>query len=146
LQHFREDFLPHPNSLANLKKGHDWTKRRPAVKVNALSFGLMLQYLMEHPNTGIQELADHAGLHYMTVGLWMRSWHTIGLIHLSGWDKDTYGRPNIRLFTFGPGQDAKRPRKSGAEIARDYRAKKKARALQDVWVRKKVLDKPIAGG
>ena len=125
--------MVHQNSLANLAKGHDWSKRRPAVKVNALSFGLMLQYLIEHPNSGLQELADHAGLHYMTVGTWTRAWHQLKLIHISGWDKDSYGRPNVRLFTFGPGTDAKRPRQTDAQIARRYRANKKARALQDHW-------------
>jgi hypothetical protein len=121
----------HPNSLANLKKGHDWTKRGPAVKVNALSFGLMLKYMIEHPNCNNHEIAEHTGLHYGTVGKWLRAWHKLGIVHISAWDNNAYGRPRIKLYTFGAGKDVKPRIKSSREIARDYRARRKLREMHN---------------
>jgi hypothetical protein len=119
----------HPNSLANLKKGHDWTKRGPAVKVNALSFGLMLKYMIEHPNCSNHEIAEHTGLHFGTAGKWLRAWHKLGIVHISAWDNNAYGRPRIKLYTFGAGKDVKPAIKSRKDIARSYRARRKAREL-----------------
>lgn len=130
--------LINPKSLQNLAKGRIGRKSRPCVKVNALSFGLMLQYLVEHPHTSFQELADHSGLHYITVGDWVRVWHKLKLVHISGWDPDSLGRPNVKLYSFGPGPDVKRMRKSDAQKARDYRIRKKRNVLQNVWHRLEV--------
>jgi len=119
----------HPNSLKNIENGGHKPGRRKTIKVNALAFGLMLQYLMEHEHATIAELAEHSGLHPQTVKTWLCEWHRMNLVHICGWDRNSYGRPTIIVYKFGPGKDKAKPKKSQAERARTWRANKKMRDL-----------------
>lgn len=119
----------HPNSLKNLDLRHR-PGRKKTVKVNALSFGLMLQYLMQHGHATLAELAEHTGLHPQTVKTWIAEWHRLNVVHVCEWERNSYGRPTIMVYKLGEGRDKPRPKKSQAERARTWRANKKIRDLQ----------------
>jgi hypothetical protein len=105
--------------------------RKPIVKVNALSYGIMLRYFIDHGHATIKELADESGLHPQTVKDWLAIWHNrLKLIHIGGWERNAYGRPTVIVYHWGEGKDAPRPKKSMAERARTWRANKKLKALQ----------------
>jgi predicted ArsR family transcriptional regulator len=101
------------------------------VKVNALSYGTMLKYFLDHGHATIKELADESGLHPHTVREWLAIWHVkLKIIHIGGWDRNAYGRPVIIVYHWGAGRDAPRPKKTQAERAKTWRANRKMRELQ----------------
>lgn len=78
------------------------------VKLNAVMFAEMLGELLEGPCTA-KDLADHTGMHILTVQRSLRPMHRRKLVHISGYEQDASGRWVIRVFKWGIGSDAKRP-------------------------------------
>ena len=93
------------------------------VKLNAVLYAEMIGELLEGPSTA-QDLASHTGMHVLTVQRTLRPLYRRGLVHISGWEKDSQGRWVVRVFKFGPGKDAKRPPpKTKAQRVRETRAR-----------------------
>ena len=103
----------------------DPTSRR-ARKVNALTFSIMCKLLIEGTRTA-RELADDTGLHVLTVYDWLAAMHAQEVIHVCDWEGE--GRSAMRIFKLGPGKDAPRPVKGRKQAYADYRARKRAAAL-----------------
>jgi DNA-binding transcriptional ArsR family regulator len=94
------------------------------VKLNAVMFAELIGELMEGPCTA-QDLADHTGMHLLTVQRTLRPLYRRKLVHISGWEKDAQGRHVIRVFKMGADKDAKRPPpKPRALKKREYVARK----------------------
>ena len=98
------------------------TKRQ--IKINAITQAQLIKLLLE----GIyscRELAEHSGLHYVTVLQYTRELHRVGAAHISSWEKDDRGRDAIKVYKLGAGKDAKRQRMTQAERQQKRRAKKR---------------------
>ena len=98
------------------------TKRQ--IKINAITQAQLIKLLLE----GIyscRELAEHSGLHYVTVLQYTRELHRVGAAHISSWEKDDRGRDVIKVYKLGAGKDAKRQRMTQAERQQKRRAKKR---------------------
>lgn len=94
------------------------------VKLNAVMFAEMLGEMMDGPCTA-QDLAQHTGMHVLTVQRTLRPLYRRGLVHISGWERDAQGRWVIRVFKLGAGKDMKRPPpKKKAQRLRESRARK----------------------
>ena len=98
------------------------TKRQ--IKINTITQAQLIKLLLE----GIyscRELAEHSGLHYVTVLQYTRELHRVGAAHISSWEKDDRGRDAIKVYKLGAGKDAKRQRMTQAERQQKQRVKKR---------------------
>ena len=107
-------------------------KRSPA-KVNALSFGRIVLYFMEHGDASVEELHHDTGLHPNTIREWLHAWRKLGVAHVGNWDRDVRGRPTIMRYKWGPGKDAKRPSLSMKQVRRNYVLRQQAKRLATVF-------------
>ena len=114
-------------------------KRSPA-KVNALSFGRMVLYFMEHGDASVEELHHDTGLHPNTIREWLHAWRKLGVAHIGSWDRDCRGRPTIMRYKWGPGKDAKRPSLSMKQVRLNYIARQKALQMATVFKPKEKKD------
>lgn len=98
-------------------------KGKKIIKINAISQAHLIKAMLEGIYT-CKELAEHTGLHYVTVLQYTRELHSAGAAHICGWEKDIYGRDSIKVYKIGEGKDARRQRMSMAERAARSRSKK----------------------
>jgi predicted ArsR family transcriptional regulator len=105
-------------------------KRRSLVRLNALSIAKMLRYLQEVP-ANVDELAEVSGLTTHTVRKFVLAMHREGAIRTSGWEPDTLGRYVTRVYSFGEGRDAPKPKKERGQVNREYRARREQMRLQN---------------
>lgn len=107
-------------------------KNRQIVKVGALSYAQLIKFMLEGVYS-CEELAEHTGLHYVTVLHYTRALRAAGACYISSWDKDTRGRDAIKIYSLGVGFDVPRQKRmTVAERTRRYRAKLKAGQLAQV--------------
>lgn len=99
------------------------TGRRTCVKVNAMSYAILVKLLVEGTRT-CEELAQDTGLHKLTVYQYTRELYKAGVLHICAWEADMRGRDIVKVYRLGEEKDAPRNKDSGAERARRYRAKK----------------------
>ena len=105
------------------------------IRVNAMSFALLVKMLIEGTRTA-EELAEITGLHKQTVYQYTRELHKAKAVHIADWEKDTKGRDSKPVFMIGHKPDAKRSALTRAQIAANYRARKKkllTPSLENVW-------------
>lgn len=103
--------------------------RSLTVKVTQEGYAVMLGYLFAHRQATTEELAEVSGLAPVTVRNLFRTLKRHGVAHIAAWHPDAWGRDAFVVWGLGPGKDAPRRRKSTAEICRDYRERKKRRAV-----------------
>ena len=96
--------------------------KRTVRKINAITQAQLIKHLLEGVYT-CDELAEHTGLHVVTVYQYTRELHRAGAAHISSWEKDTRGRDVIKIYKIGPGKDAKREKMTAAERQAKRRAK-----------------------
>lgn len=77
-------------------------------RINASSNARLIKSLINNDMT-YREMADHIGLHYLTVARYMRELHKHKVIHICEWRKDARGCANERVWSFGEARDAKKP-------------------------------------
>jgi hypothetical protein len=99
-------------------------KFRRVIKVNAMSYANMVKLMLEG-TYNCTELAEMTGLHYITVLQYCRELYLAKAAHISAWDKDSRGRDIIKVYKIGVGKDAVRQKKTQAERASIWRAKKR---------------------
>ena len=103
--------------------------RRVVVKINAMSYAKLVAALIQCPAT-VQELADETGLHHLTVSIHVRALYKEGVVRIGGWDHDSMGRQQIKVWAWGKGEDApKRAPQTNAQINRRTRARRKQREM-----------------
>lgn len=93
------------------------------VKLNAVMFSMMLEEMLDGPATA-QTMADHSGMHIVTVQRTLRAMYRRGVVHIAGWERDQAGRMTVRVFGLGRGRDAKKPITHRSEQNRKYRLRK----------------------
>ena len=94
------------------------------MKINAFSFSLMMQLLMDG-TYNCKELSEETGLHYVTVLDYCRQLHKHKVIHIAAWEKDSRGRDIKKVYKLGKGRDAKREAMTHAERQKRCRERKK---------------------
>ena len=106
-------------------------KNRPNRPAH-LAVAYMFAHLVNGPAT-VADLADESGLSEQTVRGYVRALRRLRAVHVAGHELDDSGRQSIKAYAIGRKPDAIRvPPRSRAEIARDYRARKKMIALLGV--------------
>lgn len=101
------------------------------VKVNAMSYALMIKLLMSGDLT-CKEIAEETGLHLVTIYQYTRELHKVGAIHIAQYLPDAYNRHTIKVYKLGKGKDAKHVRMTQAERQQRYRDKKNALLVNNV--------------
>lgn len=102
--------------------------RAPQIKINALSYAKLVRALTQTPRTK-PELAEITGLHIWTCRGYVDALHNEEVIHIVDWRKDGMGRDTTPVYQWGMGVDMKRRAKSGAQKARDRRARRRQELL-----------------
>lgn len=105
--------------------------RRRVVKVNALSYALLIKLMLDGTYT-CRELAEETGLHVTTVYDYTRALHSASAAHICTWEKDTRGRDSMPVFMLGAGRDKRRHTDTAAQRQAKARAKRKALEMQQV--------------
>lgn len=103
-------------------------RNRRVMKVNAMSFAKLCAAMIDGTMTK-QDLADHTGLHYLTVCQYTRELHRQGAAHILMWEKDNLGRDAMPVFKLGAGRDAVRHRITAAQRQQRYRERMQAAKL-----------------
>ena len=96
------------------------------IKVNAISFAMLIKAL-RIGNVSLTDLVEKTGLHYLTVAYYIKTIHNAGEVHVSSRRIDTLGRNAVKLYTLGPGIDAK----STALSARERQRRRRARVARE---------------
>ena len=96
------------------------------IKVNAMSFALLIKAL-RIGNVSLTDLVEKTGLHYLTVAHYIRTIRNAGEVHVSSRRIDALGRNAVKLYTLGPGIDAK----STALSARERQRRRRARVARE---------------
>jgi predicted ArsR family transcriptional regulator len=107
-------------------------KGRRVVKINALTQARLIEAMLDG-TMSIDELAEHTGLHAITVQRYTRELHRIGAVHITQWEKDSRGRDAIRIFKIGRGRDAKREKLTSAQRQARSREKRRAIEFATIW-------------
>lgn len=98
-------------------------------KMSPARYAVLVRSLTEGAYTA-RELADLTELHYITVLDYVNALHDEGMVHVERLERDALGRESIKVFRFGPGEDALPQPLSRAAQQRRYRARKQARELE----------------
>lgn len=104
------------------------TKGKRIAKINRFTQALLIKMLLEGVYS-CRELAEHTGLHYVTVLDYTRELHRVGAAHISSWEKDDRGRDVIKVYKLGEGKDAKRERMTQAQRQARVREKKRTMTM-----------------
>ena len=94
------------------------------VKINALSVAKMMSALIKGP-CSVSDLIEVSGLSLNTVRGYVRALRSEKLIYVSAGKKCSLGRDIIRVWSLGNKPDAKRTRKTKAQVARECRMRKR---------------------
>ena len=76
-----------------------------------------------------EELAEHVGLHYVTVLQYTRELHRAKAVHIVTWEPDSRGRHVKKVFKLGPGRDAVRSKLTAAQRTARHRNKQAFKEL-----------------
>lgn len=97
---------------------------------NAIAVSHLIAVLVDGGRT-FREISQETGLHYVTVGRFVRALHNRKVVHIEGWKKVNRRGSQSAIWAFGRGVDAKRiPPKSTAERQRERKAR--IRSIQ-IW-------------
>lgn len=96
-----------------------------AIRVNALSFAVMVRALYDGPKTQHQ-LSEISGLHVWTVRQYVKAMQKQEVAYITGWTKDTMGRDAIAHYALGMGVDMPREVRTGAQKQQTRRARLRA--------------------
>lgn len=103
--------------------------RRNYIRVNALAQAHLVRLLLEGGVT-CHDLAEEAGLHYVTVLQYVRALRKVGVVHVTGWLPDSLGRHTTMVLRLGKGKDAPRVRMTKSEkMQRYYKRQRDAKLL-----------------
>ncbi len=98
------------------------------VKVNQNTYCIAIAHLIDFPATA-HEIADVTGLHIITAQNFMACFLKHKIVHISAWETDRFDRDCTPVFTFGNGTNKPRRRRTRAQIASDYRDRKRNREI-----------------
>lgn len=109
------------------------TVSRTPVKLNALTFAIMLHELQQGPCTP-KDLIAVTGFHRTTMQSYIRAMHSKGCIHIAGYERapGLIGwRNRVTIYALGAGPDVAAPRPmTKAERCRQYRERQALRLVE----------------
>lgn len=103
-------------------------RSRSLLKVNQSTYARVFALMLQYP-CSTHELAQHTGLHIVTIQSLMRTMKKHKVVHIVSWEKDRLGRDCTPVYAFGKGADKPRACKSRAEVSAQHRARQKQKAL-----------------
>lgn len=106
-------------------------KPRP-TKTGVLSVAKMVRRLMDDNQT-VYTLAEHTGLHPVTIRRFMKAMIKERAAHVCAWERDACGRDTTPVYTLGEGRQAPRRKMTAAERRAKSRAKMKAIKLNALF-------------
>jgi len=107
-------------------------KGRRLIKINAITQARLIEALLDG-TMSMQELAEHTGLHLVTVQRYTKELHRAGAAFICQWEKDVRGRDAIRIYKLGRGRDAKREKLTAAQRQARSRQKRRAIEFATIW-------------
>ena len=99
------------------------------IKINELLYARMIKMLMD--GCTAYNICDETGLHVVTVQSYLRALHKEGVIHITGWVKNSRGVDATHIYKLGIGEDKPRSKMTRAEIAKRYRFRQRLRARME---------------
>lgn len=99
------------------------------IRINALSFALMVRSLCDGPKT-LHQVAEATGLHVWTVRQYVKALHKQEVIHIKGWIPDSMDRDVTAIYAWGMGIDMPRRCMTGAEKQRKRRQRLREAAAE----------------
>ena len=116
------------NRAANVQVqyAYTWHTNKPPETNTRKFLEATAQKLLPHLIYGTMNCSDLAaatGMHYATVLFYTRELHVQKRVYICGYEHDTAGRDNVKLYKLGQGTDAKRRKVSEAAKAKAYRAR-----------------------
>lgn len=93
--------------------------RRNYIRVNALAQAHLVRLLLDGDVT-CHDLAEEAGLHYVTVLQYVRALRKVGVVYVARWLPDALGRHTTMVLRLGKGKDAPRVRATKSEKMKQY--------------------------
>ena len=103
-------------------------ERSAQHKVNQEAYAVLFKSIIDHPGTAY-ELAEVSGLHLLTVQDLMRVFAKHQIVHIVAWEPNGRGIDTTPVWSFGKGRDVARRIKTRAQIASDYRARRRLRLM-----------------
>jgi len=100
--------------------------KNPAKRVDAYLFAKTIKMFDMGREVNAHQLADALEVSMRTSWLWLRTLHEMRCIHIVGWKKDTIGRDQTPIYSFGDGFDKPKSKRTAEDRRRIY-AEKKAR-------------------
>ena len=97
----------------------------PAIRVNALSFAILVRAMYDGPKS-LHQLAEITGLHLWTCRHYVKALQKQEMAYITRWDKDTMGRDATPYYTLGMGVSMPRSSKTGGRRQRELRARQRA--------------------
>jgi len=107
-------------------------KGKRVIKINAITQARLIEAMLDG-TMSIDELAEHTGLHPVTVQRYTRELYRAGAAHICQWEKDIRGRDAIRIYKLGRGRDAKREKLTAAQRQARSREKRRAIEFATIW-------------
>jgi hypothetical protein len=108
-------------------------KGKSQIRLGSLMFTLTMERLMQSPASNY-DLADHTGMHYITVSRLMRMMHARKVVHVAAWVKSPRTRYIERVWALGSGMDAERPKRDRSEYNRQRYAHQRKHTVRTAWV------------
>lgn len=102
-------------------------------KVNHETYALLFKELLEHPCTAY-DIVEVTGLHIVNVQGLMRILARHKVVHVAAWEPNSRGVDTTPVFKLGEGRNAKRRKKTRAQIVADYKERKKMREMVNLIV------------
>jgi hypothetical protein len=102
-------------------------------KVNQTDYCITIAHLIDFPSTA-HELADLTALNLVTVQDLLNRFKEHKIAHIVGWEADRFDRDCTPIYKFGKGPNKPRRSKTRAQIAKNYRERKRIREISRALV------------
>jgi hypothetical protein len=113
------------------------------IKINALSFGLLVKDLLIGEHT-LEQLAERTGLHYCTILSYTRGLYKAKAIHICGWRMNKNRQYVLKVYKIGDKQDMPKPRKARTHAQRSAKYREKLRLRREKEIENARPSQPAA--
>lgn len=101
--------------------------------ITHMTYAKVMKVIIDDPMPA-KELAEEVGVATITAYRILRALKAHKVVHICGWEKDRLGRSQIPVFKFGEGKNKARPKMTGAERTRAYRARQQSKFMISLGV------------
>lgn len=102
--------------------------KHTAPRTGHIAVAKMMSSLFDG-GASLADIVEHSGLCIHTVRGYIRQLRKERVVYISSWDEDDIGRATVPTYAIGRKPDAKRIPRSRAQTAKQWRERRKLRAL-----------------